>query len=168
MPRTILSTSLSNSRWGSLQAQILTRPHQCTHWKLMTSAPLPISLPPTHVPLADNTWLCRRHAVVGYQHTCRLHRAPINRPTHLIMIDKVSPRQHLQHQSRVSAVSRRHTLHVWGQAAMPIQRLAFLDLVHHLSHVHFDFSSVFGPAVESYWCKGFNPEMLARIEFGQG
>src|SRR5262249_48205814 len=72
--------------------------------------------------------------------------------THLVMIYKVRPGHHMSHQSRVSAISCRNTLHVRADITGSIQGFSLLDFVHHLPHVHLDLSFVLSPAIESH-CK---------------
>ena len=68
-------------------------------------------------------------------------------PTYLIMIHEVPPGDDLCHERTVPTVSRRDALHVRRQAAVAVERFAFLDLVDHLAHIHVDFARIFGPTV---------------------
>lgn len=67
----------------------------------------------------------------------------------LVMVHKVEPRDRADEQRRVAALPGRHALEVRAQHALAVQRLAGLDLVHHLAHVHLNLPRVLGGAVES-------------------
>lgn len=71
--------------------------------------------------------------------------------TVLAVIDKVEPRNQANGKGRVSALSSRNALHVGGQLALAVERLAGFNSIHHLSHVHFDFARIFGHAVEPHY-----------------
>lgn len=51
--------------------------------------------------------------------------------------------------STVSTLSTRRVLHVVRHSTDAVQRLAALDLVRHLSHVHFDFAAVLSESIKS-------------------
>ena len=72
--------------------------------------------------------------------------------SYLLVVDKVEPRHNVDEDAGVSALSARNTLHVFAQLTLSIQRLARLDFRYHLAHVHLDFASILGEAVESV-CK---------------
>jgi hypothetical protein len=50
----------------------------------------------------------------------------------------------------------RYTLHVLGHVRCAVQGLPPLDLVDHLSHIHFDFAAILAGAVEA----SYSPKML--------
>jgi hypothetical protein len=77
------------------------------------------------------------------------------------MVYKICPRQNVPQKRRVSAVPGRNALHIWCQIAASVERLPFLDLIHHLAHIHLDFSVVFCPAIESY-CQSETKSVFAR------
>lgn len=78
------------------------------------------------------------------------------------VVDKVEPRHNVQPHTRVSALATGNTLHVLGQSALAVQRLALLDAVRHLAHVHVDFAPVLGPAVEAVLAAGVHEEETGR------
>jgi hypothetical protein len=65
------------------------------------------------------------------------------------VVDKVEPRHDVQPHTRVSALAAGNALHVLGEGALAVQRLALLDAVRHLAHVHLNLAPVLGPAVEA-------------------
>lgn len=69
--------------------------------------------------------------------------------TVLVVVDKVEPRHHVDPDTGVAGLTRGSALHVLGQLALAVELLAALDLVDHLAHVHVDFATVLGEAVET-------------------
>jgi hypothetical protein len=67
----------------------------------------------------------------------------------LVVVHKVEPGHAVHEQSRVAALAGGHTLHMGGQTALSVQRLAGLDLGHHLLHVEVDLARVLRHAVEA-------------------
>lgn len=65
------------------------------------------------------------------------------------MVDQVEPRHDMDPETSVSALSACDALHVFGELALAVQRLALLDFVDHFAHVHVDFATVLGEAVEA-------------------
>lgn len=129
----------------------------------MALFPLIISPPPVLAPLVGSTSPYRHHAIPTRQPPNSRPRCKRVCATYLVMIDEVGPWNDLCHQGRISAVSRRHTLHVGRQAAVAVQWLALLDFVHHFPHVHLNFSVVLCPAVESY-CSEDRISYLSFVE----
>ena len=52
------------------------------------------------------------------------------------MVHKVDPRNDMDEELRISGVSSRHALHVRRELRLAVQWLPFLDLGHHLLHIH--------------------------------
>lgn len=77
--------------------------------------------------------------------------------TNLIVIDKVRPRHDMRKQRRIPAIPYSHTLHVWCQITLAVQRFSFLHLVDHFPHIHLNFSAVLGITIESYWFMSATP-----------
>ena len=69
--------------------------------------------------------------------------------TVLVVVDKVEPRHHVDPDTGVAGLTRGSALHVLGQLALAVELLATLDLVDHFAHVHVDFATVLGEAVET-------------------
>lgn len=69
--------------------------------------------------------------------------------THLVMIDKIKHGHHVQKDTRVPRVARRHALHVVCELGGAVDLLARFDAVHHFAHVAVDFALVFCYAVEA-------------------
>lgn len=67
----------------------------------------------------------------------------------LVVVHKVKPRHDVHEHTSISALSARHTLHVFRHSADAVQRLALLHLVRHLTHIHLDLAAVLGEAVEA-------------------
>lgn len=67
----------------------------------------------------------------------------------LVVVDKVEPGQHTHEQGRVSRLPSGHALHGGGELALAVERLAGLDLIYHLAHVHLYLACVLAHAVEA-------------------
>lgn len=65
------------------------------------------------------------------------------------MVDEVEPGHGMDPYASISALSACNALHVLGELASAVDRLATLDLVDHLAHVHVDFPTVLGEAIEA-------------------
>jgi len=65
------------------------------------------------------------------------------------VMNEVGPRQHVGKGGRVARVPVGNALHILGHFGRAVQRLAALDLVDHLTHVHVDLAAVLAGAVEA-------------------
>lgn len=65
------------------------------------------------------------------------------------MVDEVEPGHSMDPYASISALSACNALHVLGELASAVDGLATLDLVDHLAHVHVDFPTVLGEAIEA-------------------
>lgn len=72
----------------------------------------------------------------------------------VVVVDKVEPWDDVRPDARVSALPVRGALHVLSHGRVTVEGLALLDLVRHLTHVHFDFATVLPEAVETVCDKG--------------
>jgi len=108
------------------------------------------SLPPALALLVDSISLYRHHAVYNISTEFHFFCADRTSETDLIVIHKVHPRQHMPQQRRVSAIPRRHTLHVRRELAVTVERFPFLDLIHHLPHIHLNLAFILRPTVEPH------------------
>lgn len=85
--------------------------------------------------------------------------------TVLVVVDKVEPGHHVDPDTRVAGLTRGNALHVLGQLALAVELLAALDLVDHLAHVHVDFATVLGEAVETVYYDDCVSQCLPSIWF---
>jgi hypothetical protein len=67
------------------------------------------------------------------------------------VVDKVWPWENVRERCRVSRVPVRNALHVLGHLGRAVERLALLDLVDHLPHIHLDLAAVFTGSVEAHY-----------------
>jgi hypothetical protein len=74
--------------------------------------------------------------------------------TDLVVVDNVDPWENVDEQLGVSRVSSSHTLDIVGYLRSAIQWLAFLHLVDHFPHVHFNLPGVLGETVETFCGRG--------------
>jgi hypothetical protein len=66
------------------------------------------------------------------------------------VVDKVWPWENVRERCRVSRVPVCNTLHVLGHLRGSVERLALLDLVDHLPHVHLYLAAVLTGSVEAH------------------
>jgi len=66
----------------------------------------------------------------------------------LAVVHEVEPGEDVEESGRVSRLAGSNTLHGGRQLTLAIERLAGLDLVHHLAHVHSHLAGVLAHAVE--------------------
>lgn len=124
-----------------------------------SNSPWPLISPhPARALPAGSTLQYQHHAIrlpVSFESIIPLHQSPppSSRPaplTHLIVVHKVEHWHDVQEDARVPRVARRDALHVVRELRLAVQRLALLDLVNHLPHVHIDLALVLRQAVETH------------------